>query len=116
MVRDQMVKTMPNADDQIVKVERIQNVHLWDYYYMRRRRMTKLLRGRSLNEQSVWHGTSARNPASIYEDEQDGFMMQYAAEGMWGRGLYFADKAEYSNNYCHNNNGTLPVLTCRCLP
>ena len=35
------------------------------------------------------------HPQLIYEDKQDGFMMQYSAEGMsmWGRGLYFAHNA-----------------------
>lgn len=26
-------------------------------------------------------------------------MMQFAANGFWGRGLYFADKADYSSHY-----------------
>ena len=41
------------------------------------------------------------HPKLIYEDRQDGFMMQYSAEGMWGRGLYFAHNARYSDNYAY---------------
>ena len=26
---------------------------------------------------------------------------RFAAEGLWGRGIYFADKASYSKNYSH---------------
>ena len=28
-----------------------------------------------------------------------GFMMQFAADGQWGRGLYFAEEASYSHFY-----------------
>lgn len=35
----------------------------------------------------------------IYEDRQDGFMMQFASAGQWGRGLYFAEEAGYSDIY-----------------
>jgi len=28
-------------------------------------------------------------------------MMQFAAQGLWGRGIYFADKASYSKNYSY---------------
>ena len=104
-VRDNMAKTMPDADNQIVKVERIQNRPLWDYYCMRRRRMTKLAGGRDLAEESVWHGTSVHDPALIFRDEQDGFMMQHCVQGMWGRGLYFAENASYSQKYSHGLSG-----------
>ena len=50
-------------------------------------------------ERDVWHGTSNLDPSVIYDDLQDGFMMQFAAQGFWGRGLYFADKASYSSHY-----------------
>jgi hypothetical protein len=29
-------------------------------------------------------------------------MMQYSAEGMWGKGLYFADNASYSDDYANS--------------
>jgi hypothetical protein len=103
-VRDRLRETMPGAE--IVKVERIQNVLLWDYYSMRKQRMRKVNGGREPKEVSVWHGTSGTDPQKIYEDRQDGFMMQYCTGGMWGRGLYFAEKARYSNSYAHKISGT----------
>ena len=45
------------------------------------------------------HGTGNFDAANIYEDKQDGFMMQFASPGQWGRGLYFADEAGYSTIY-----------------
>jgi len=56
------------------------------------------------NERRVWHGTSSLDPAAIYNDQMDGFMMQFAAKGFWGRGIYFADKASYSRSYSHSPN------------
>jgi hypothetical protein len=58
------------------------------------------------NERQVWHGTSGLDPAMIYNDKQDGFMMQFAAAGFWGRGIYFADKSAYSCNYSYTPDGT----------
>ena len=106
-VQDRMHETMPSA--RLIRVERVQNLLLWDYYCLRKARMQKLNGSSAVLEASVWHGTRSLDPAVIYRDKQDGFMMQHSAEGMWGRGLYFAENAKYSNMYCHNNNGTLPV-------
>jgi hypothetical protein len=69
-VRGRMASTMPTA--KITKLERVQNVDLWDYYCLRRERMTKLAGGAEPNEVSVWHGTGTTAPSAIYEDRQDG--------------------------------------------
>ena len=43
-------------------------------------------------------GTGKTDPADIYTDQQDGFMTQHAGDkNLWGRGIYFAEKAAYSN-------------------
>ncbi len=45
----------------------------------------------------LWHGTS--NPDEVINDSV-GFRINYAKdEGLYGRGLYFAQDASYSNNY-----------------
>ena len=36
---------------------------------------------------------------------QDGFMMQFAAAGFWGRGIYFAKNAAYSWHYSYAPDG-----------
>jgi hypothetical protein len=107
-VRDRMAATMPAAS--ITKLERVQNVDLWDYYCLRRERMMKLAGGVEPNEVSVWHGTGTTDPKAIYEDRQDGFMMQFCTSGMWGRGLYFAENASYSHNYAHGFAGAHGAL------
>jgi hypothetical protein len=90
--------TMPDAH--ISKLWRVQNTSLWTYYSFHRDRLT--MHNISHNERSVWHGTSTLDPAVIYDDQLDGFMMQFAAKGFWGRGIYFADKSEYSHSYAYN--------------
>jgi hypothetical protein len=89
---------MPSAT--ISRLERIQNRDLWDYYCSKRERMAKLAGGPP-SEVSVWHGTRTTDPRGIYEDRQDGFMMQFSNGGMWGRGIYFAENASYSNTYSY---------------
>ena len=51
----------------------------------------------------VWHGTRGVDPTVICEDEADGLMMQFSNKGSWGRGLYFAQNASYSNGYAHTH-------------
>ena len=92
--------TIPSA--QMIRLDRIQNVLLWDYYCTRKARMRKV-NGAEPNEVSVWHGTRSHDPKLVYEDAQDGFMMQYCESGMWGKGIYFAERASYSDNYVHRN-------------
>ena len=116
-----MTATLPSA--RIAKLERIQNYLLWDYYRMRRDRMVKLAGGGDPREVSVWHGTGnplsagdGVHPATIYADRQDGLMMQYSAEGMWGRGLYFARDARYSDSYAFDlEDDTKCLLLVRLL-
>jgi len=38
-------------------------------------------------------GTSTFDAENIYTDKQDGFMMQFASQGQFGRGIYFAEEA-----------------------
>jgi len=48
----------------------------------------------------LWHGTKNTEPHLIYNGEK-GFMTQFASEGYWGKGTYFAEKACYSHHYAH---------------
>ena len=81
----------------LTKVHRIQNEVLWRLYQTRRDEMERMLSEPPL-ELEVWHGTASTNPEKIYKDKQDGFMMQLSSDGMWGKGIYFADKFSYSDD------------------
>ena len=96
-VETNMHKTMPSC--KLLEVSRIQNESLFAYYCMRKDLMAKIFKHQSPRERHVWHGTRSNDPKVVYKDVQAGFMMQYSAQGMWGRGLYFAENAKYSNDY-----------------
>jgi hypothetical protein len=44
----------------------------------------------------LWHGTKATDPKNIWEST-DGFLINFSNQGMWGRGIYFARNASYSD-------------------
>jgi ABC-type branched-subunit amino acid transport system substrate-binding protein len=69
-------------DANISKLWRVQNISLWTYYSFHKLRLT--INDIDHNEKDVWHGTSDIDPAVIYNDTQDGFMMQFARSGSWG--------------------------------
>jgi hypothetical protein len=46
----------------------------------------------------VWHGTNLTDPQKIYQGEE-GFDTKFSQSGMWGRGIYFAEKSSYSDKY-----------------
>ena len=83
----------------LLRVERIQNLWLWEVYERSRKRMSTK-NGGKVNEKELFHGTRSVAPVKIYKSEQ-GFDSRLSSRGMWGEGAYFADKAAYSNNYCH---------------
>ena len=112
-VSARLTATMANCE--ISQIQRVQNLHLWDYYCLRQERMLRLAGNREPNVVSVWHGTRTTDPRVIYEDEADGFMMQYSNEGMWGRGLYFAENASYSDSYAHVSQGNKCILLVKLL-
>jgi len=94
-VAEKLRETMDDAH--ISELWRVQNESLWTYYSFHKHRLS--MHSIDHNERSVWHGTSSLDPSVIYNDKQDGFMMQFSRVGFWGRGIYFADKSEYSHFY-----------------
>jgi ABC-type branched-subunit amino acid transport system substrate-binding protein len=79
-VAKELKLSMSNAH--ISKLWRVENMSLWTYYSFHKDRLS--MNGISHNEKNVWHGTSSTDPAVIYHDRQDGFMMQYSQSGSWG--------------------------------
>jgi len=62
----------------------------------------------------LFHGTSKVHPSLIFNGEK-GFMMQFAAEGMWGRGTYFAEKASYSHTYAYLHSNVRQLFLCEVI-
>lgn len=46
----------------------------------------------------MFHATNNTDPKIIYESEE-GFNVNYANQGMWGKALYFAENSSYSDEY-----------------
>ena len=112
-VQASLYQTMPDAT--MIQLHPIQNVSLWNFYSEHRHNMQQLL-GKVPHEEEVWHGTAAAKPEAIYKDIQDGFMMQKSSESnMWGKGIYFAKNASYSNNYAHHTGMSKQLLFVRLL-
>lgn len=86
----------------IIRVERIQNLWLWEVFDRSRKRMSDKNSGR-VNEKQLFHGTRTTPPRKIYNSEQ-GFDNRVSSRGLWGVGAYFAVKAKYSNKYAHTTH------------
>ena len=91
-------------DAWISELWRVQNPQLFRYFEFHKDRFKDARRpdmlqrtdtGSRLKVETVWHGTGNFPAHNIYTDKSDGFMMQYASDGQWGRGLYFAKDAGY---------------------
>ena len=94
-VEAQLQASLPNAV--LTRVERWENRLQFRDYWTKRENI-KVKRGGepNENEQWMWHGTSRLQPASALQHEV-GLDPRFAREGFYGRGLYLAEKARYSN-------------------
>ncbi|CAF0740399.1 unnamed protein product [Adineta steineri] len=90
-----MKETISNV--KIDKIERVQNLRLWNHYAFRRRTLRQELSDKPdlQIEMELFHGTRATLPSEIYNGEY-GFDMSYCTSGLWGLGTYFAMSASYS--------------------
>jgi len=97
-IETRVSSTMPRV--LIHKILRVQNIWLWNRYY-RECMAIKTKNAGKLNEHLLFHGTRNTDPVEIYNGEY-GFDMRFSRKGLWGRALYFAEDAEYSNAYAYS--------------
>ncbi|XP_058411898.1 protein mono-ADP-ribosyltransferase PARP15-like isoform X2 [Diceros bicornis minor] len=93
-VKDKFSQTCSSY--KIVKIERIQNIFLWQSYQIKKNHMdTK--NGHKDNERLLFHGTDVDTVPHI---NQHGFNRSYAGmnAAVYGNGTYFAVDASYSAN------------------
>ena len=93
--------TLPMQE--VVKIYRIQNKILWNKYCDCSRRMERYNDG-ILKEEVLFHGTRGNKPELIYKGDA-GFDMRFSANGMWGKGNYFAKNSSYSNGFAYHGKG-----------
>ena len=115
-VEKRIKETIHNV--KIDKIERVQNLRLWNLYAFRRRTLQQELRDKpNLQvEMELFHGTGTTVPIEIYTGEF-GFDMSFCKQGMWGLGTYFAKNASYScGGYSHQlSDGKRQVFLAQVL-
>lgn len=100
-VEARLQESLPGAV--LTRLERWENRLQFRDYWTKRENI-KLKRGggaASGNEQWMWHGTSKLQPSVALRHEV-GLDPRFSSAGFYGRGLYLAEKAQYSDaSYVH---------------
>ncbi|GFN82460.1 hypothetical protein PoB_000896600 [Plakobranchus ocellatus] len=94
-----------NAGMKVLKLEMLQNNHLWKRYATERNlileQREKIDSGFKLNERYLYHGTSAKK--SYICDE--GLDSRMSKEGCFGKGIYFSDFPKKCIKYAKKGKG-----------
>ncbi|XP_043953299.1 protein mono-ADP-ribosyltransferase PARP14-like isoform X1 [Gambusia affinis] len=100
----------------IVKIERLQNVHLRRTYEMQKKHISEKNKNEGgVVERLLYHGTSQENLNSI---KTKGFNRSFSGKHatVYGQGTYFAVNAGYSVSYAHPAaDGTQTMFVARVL-
>ena len=94
-----------SAGFKIIHLIKIQNHDLMDIYIDS---LTKAQEKRPIESEHrklLYHGTRTVDPTELYSVNKVGFDLKHARPGTYGKGIYFAERAEYS---CCSFNHTLP--------
>ncbi|XP_053373223.1 protein mono-ADP-ribosyltransferase PARP14-like [Mercenaria mercenaria] len=99
------------------KIDRIQNVTLWEQYMTKKKQLDEQNPPGTQNEQLLWHGTREDAVDSI---NAHGFNRRFCGENAtaYGNGVYFAVDASYSCSETYsrpNRNGIKRMYYCRVL-
>ncbi|XP_023695271.2 protein mono-ADP-ribosyltransferase PARP14-like [Paramormyrops kingsleyae] len=99
------------AAQQIIQIERVQNIHLWQAYSVKLEQFREKNGEGEIGEKLLYHGTSAGARVSI---EKGGFNRSFAGQHgtAYGIGAYFAVEASYSANptFSPPDNGGLRYM------
>ncbi|XP_030070041.1 protein mono-ADP-ribosyltransferase PARP11 [Microcaecilia unicolor] len=88
--------------DRIKRVQRIQNLDLWEFF-CRKKAQLKKKRGLSeINEELLFHGTSNKFVEAICIHNFD-WRINGIHAAVYGKGTYFARDALYSSHFCRND-------------
>lgn len=99
-IKKLMEASMPGVE--IYQIERIQNLAAYHKYTKEKELMRHKYYDEKIKlEHRLFHGTRETTPITLIGSEE-GFDMRFSNEGLWGRGIYFADRAEYSNKYAYH--------------
>ncbi|UJR26849.1 hypothetical protein I4U23_008161 [Adineta vaga] len=105
-------RTLSDKENQIIAIERIQNLHLWEKFRSHRGYMRRKNGQDNINEDWLFHGTNSDNHHRIISH---GFNRSYCRENVfYGRGVYFSRFAAYSKSYGDRQDVSYLFL-CRVL-
>ena len=96
-MKRQLVESMQNAA--IVRVERVQHRLLWRRYAAKRDEIQRKCAGIGVADHAdlrLWHGTGSTDPQAILRSES-GLDERLSSQGFYGKGIYLAEHARYSN-------------------
>jgi hypothetical protein len=97
----------------INQIERIQNIWTWNHYNIEIQNFK--LNGQNPNEMYFFHGTRGNPPDKIISSEV-GLDIIFCDGGAYGKGVYLASKAQYSDSgYAYNANGFKQLFYVRAL-
>lgn len=93
-------KTLPETKFRILKIQRVQNLFLWEKYKRKKEFMARKMTGldRIMNERHLFHGTTQDVVDGICKHNFDPRVCGKHAT-MFGQGSYFARKASYSHGF-----------------
>ena len=93
---DQLLKkSIGNA--RILAIDMNMNMNQWKLFSVERKRLADKA-GKAPQEKLLWHGTR-NTPSQVIINSDEGLNINYAGDGMWGKGMYFAVNASYSHKY-----------------
>ena len=101
------INTLPRAT--IMSISKIHNRACWDSFVQKVKQKVGIraenseFKENTLLIKPLFHGSSRTDPEVIIRDSV-GFKIEYASEGMWGKGIYFAVNASYSDGFAHKDS------------
>ncbi|CAC5404564.1 MIB [Mytilus coruscus] len=96
-VKQKFEKTLPQA--RIISIHRMQNMFLWEMYYLKKRKLEHAYGNGCANELTLFHGTTPDKLDVIAEQNLDPRLAGGRVGALFGKGTYFATDAKYSDLY-----------------
>ncbi|XP_012623451.1 protein mono-ADP-ribosyltransferase PARP12 [Microcebus murinus] len=98
----------------VQKIERVQNLALWEVYQWQKGQMQKQNGGKVVDERQLFHGTSASFVDAICQQNFDWRVCGLHGTS-YGKGSYFARDAAYSHHYSKSDTQSHMMFLARVL-
>lgn len=105
-------QTLPSCSVQ--KIERIQNLSLWEAYQWQKAQMQKRDGDKTVDERQLFHGTNSAFVDAICQQNFDWRICGLHGT-TFGKGSYFARDAAYSHHYCKLDQNSFTMFLARVL-